>query len=135
MAVECARFGAAVVAVERDPEAAATIRTNAARHGVSPALVEAAAPECLADLPDPDAVFVGGGGLPVLTACAARRPARVVAAYAAVDRVGPALAALDAAGYATEGVQVQANPIAPLPGGSHRLAATNPVFVVSGVAA
>ncbi len=134
VAVECARLGAAVVAVERDPAAAATIRANAVRHGVSPALVEAAAPECLADLPDPDAVFVGGGGLAVLAACAARRPARLVAAYAALERVGPALSALDAAGYAGEGVQLQANRFAPLPDGSHRLAATNPVFVVGGVA-
>ncbi|OLB64273.1 MAG: precorrin-6Y C5,15-methyltransferase (decarboxylating) subunit CbiT [Actinobacteria bacterium 13_2_20CM_2_72_6] len=133
VAVECARFGAAVVAVECEPAAAATIRANAARFGVELAVVAESAPECLVELPDPDAVFVGGGGLAVLDACTARRPARLVAAYAAVERVGPALAALDGAGYATEGVQLQANRLAPLPDGSHRLAATNPVYVVSGV--
>ena len=133
VAVECARFGAAVVAVEREPAAAATIRANAARFGVELAVVAESAPECLVELPDPDAVFVGGGGLAVLDACTARRPARLVAAYAAVERVGPALAALDGTGYATEGVQLQANRLAPLPDGSHRLAATNPVYVVSGV--
>jgi precorrin-6B C5,15-methyltransferase / cobalt-precorrin-6B C5,C15-methyltransferase len=133
VAVECARFGAAVVAVERDPEAAATIRANAVRYGVELAVVEESAPDCLDGLPDPDAVFVGGGGLGVLDACAARRPARLVAAYAAVERVGPALAVLTGAGYAAEGVQLQANRLAPLPDGSHRLAAINPVHVVSGV--
>jgi precorrin-6Y C5,15-methyltransferase (decarboxylating) len=130
--VECARFGAAVVAVERDPAACGTVRTNAARHGVELAVVEGSAPDCLAELPDPDAVFVGGGGLPVLEACAARRPARLVAGYAAVERVGPALSILDGAGYRAEGVQVQANRLAALPGGTHRLAATNPVYLISG---
>jgi precorrin-6Y C5,15-methyltransferase (decarboxylating) len=56
-----------------------------------------------------------------------------VAAYAAVERVGPALAILTGAGYVADGVQLQANRLAPLPGGSHRLAAVNPVHVVSGV--
>ncbi|HEY2674242.1 MAG TPA: precorrin-6y C5,15-methyltransferase (decarboxylating) subunit CbiE [Rugosimonospora sp.] len=133
VAVEGARFGAAVLAVERDPAACASIRANAARLGVELGIVEGEAPECLADLPDPDAVFVGGGGLEVLDACLARRPARVVATYAALERVGPALAALARDGYWAEGVQVQANRLAALPDGTHRLAATNPVYLVSGV--
>jgi len=50
------------VAIEAHPERAARIRRNAARFGV-PGLdvVDGEAPEALADLPDPDAVFVGGG--------------------------------------------------------------------------
>jgi precorrin-6Y C5,15-methyltransferase (decarboxylating) len=133
VAIECARLGAAVCAVERDPEACTAIRDNAARHRVAPAVIEAAAPDCLAELPDPDAVFVGGGGLGVLAACVARRPARLVAGYAAVERVGPALSALTSAGYRAQGVQVQASRLARLPDGTHRLAATNPVYVLSGV--
>jgi precorrin-6Y C5,15-methyltransferase (decarboxylating) len=132
VAVESARFGAAVLAVERDPAACASIRANADRCGVEVAVVEGYAPACLAGLPDPDAVFVGGGGIEVLSACLARRPARVVATYAALERVGPAMAALARAGYRTEGVQVQANRLAALPDGTHRLAAVNPVHVVSG---
>jgi precorrin-6Y C5,15-methyltransferase (decarboxylating) len=133
VAVESARFGAAVLAVERAPAACASIRANADRWGVEVAVVEGYAPACLADLPDPDAVFVGGGGIQVLGACLARRPARVVATYAALERVGPAMAVLARAGYRTEGVQVQANRLAALPDGTHRLAAVNPVHVVSGV--
>lgn len=50
------------LAVESHPERASNVVRNAARLGV-PALrvVEGRAPDALADLPDPDAVFVGGG--------------------------------------------------------------------------
>ncbi|GIF89215.1 precorrin-6y C5,15-methyltransferase (decarboxylating) subunit CbiE [Catellatospora chokoriensis] len=130
VAVECARFGAAVLAVERDPAALPLITANTAGLGVR--LVAGDAPGCLAGLPEPDAVFVGGGGPPVLAACAARRPSRLVTAVAGVERVGPALAVLSAAGYRAEGVQLQAARLSVLPDGAHRLAATNPVFVVSG---
>jgi precorrin-6Y C5,15-methyltransferase (decarboxylating) len=130
VAVECARFGAAVLAVERDSAALPLITANAAGLGVR--LVAGDAPGCLAGLPEPDAVFVGGGGPPVLAACAARRPARIVTALAGLERVGPALAVLADAGYRTEGVHLQAARLTALPDGAHRLAATNPVFVVSG---
>jgi precorrin-6Y C5,15-methyltransferase (decarboxylating) len=53
-----------------------------------------------------------------------------VVALAAVERAGPTHAALTAAGYAVDGVLLQASRLAPLPGGVHRLAATNPVFVL-----
>jgi precorrin-6Y C5,15-methyltransferase (decarboxylating) len=135
VAVECARLGAAAIAVERDPAACAGIATNAAAHGVDVHVVAGEAPGALAALPDPDAVFVGGGGPAALAGCLARRPARVVAAYAAVERVGPALAALAAAGYRSGGTQVQANRLTPLPDGTHRLAATNPVHLVWGALA
>jgi precorrin-6Y C5,15-methyltransferase (decarboxylating) len=57
-----------------------------------------------------------------------------VAALAAVERAGPAHAALTAAGYAADGALVQAARLAPLPGDVHRLAATNPVFLLWGTA-
>ncbi|MEH0934747.1 precorrin-6y C5,15-methyltransferase (decarboxylating) subunit CbiE [Micromonospora psammae] len=128
--VECALLGAAVVAVERDP--AAPVRANAARHGVDVRLVVGSAPEALRGLPEPDAAFVGGGGTEVLAAVAARRPARVVVALAALDRVGPSVHLLRAAGYAVEGSQLAAARLADLPGGSIRLAATNPVVLLTG---
>ncbi|MEV0718006.1 precorrin-6y C5,15-methyltransferase (decarboxylating) subunit CbiE [Asanoa sp. NPDC050611] len=131
VAVECGRFGAAVVAVDRDPAAAELVRANAARHGVDVRTVAGAAPAALAELPDPDAVFVGGGGPDVLAAVLDRRPSRVVAAFAAIEPVGPAAAALATAGYATGGAQVQANRLAEI-AGRHRLAATNPVTLVWG---
>lgn len=128
--VECARFGAAVIAVERDPQRCARVSDNARRHGVDVRLVAGEAPAALAGLPAPDAVFVGGGGVPAVAAVAARRPARVVAALAAVQRTGPVHEALAAAGYAVDGVLVQAARLSPLPGGVHRLGALNPVFLL-----
>src|SRR5206468_242461 len=79
VAVECARLGAAAVAVDRDPAACDLVRRNAGGFGVPVEVVLGAAPAALAALPDPDAVFVGGGGPDVLAACAARGPARLVA--------------------------------------------------------
>ncbi len=128
--IECARFGAAVIAVERDAVRCARVRANAGRHGVDVRVVPGVAPEVLGQLPDPDAVFAGGGGPDVVAAVAARRPARIVVALAAVERAGPATAALTAAGYATGGALIQAARFAPLPSGVHRLAATNPVFLL-----
>jgi precorrin-6Y C5,15-methyltransferase (decarboxylating) len=132
VAVECARLGAAVVAVERDRDGCDLVARNAVAHGVDVAVVCGSAPEALTELPDPDAVFVGGGGAAVLAACLERLPARVVAAYAAVERVGPAIEVLTVAGYRADGTQLQANRIVRLPGGVHRLEATNPVYVVWG---
>jgi precorrin-6B C5,15-methyltransferase / cobalt-precorrin-6B C5,C15-methyltransferase len=128
--IECARFGAAVIAVERDTRRAQRVRDNARRHGVDVRVVAGEAPATLAGLPDPDAVFVGGGGVEVVAEAAARRPARIVVALAAVERVGAASTALSGAGYAVAGTLLQAARLSPLPGGVHRLGAVNPVFVL-----
>ncbi len=129
--VECAAHHAAVIAVERDPDACALIRRNARGTGLR--LVEGAAPGAYAGLPDPDAVFVGGGGLGALAGALARRPETVVATYAAVDRAADARRLLADAGYAVEGVQLAASRFADLPGGSFRLDAQNPVFILTGL--
>jgi precorrin-6Y C5,15-methyltransferase (decarboxylating) len=133
IAVECARFGAYAVAIEREAEACARIEGNAGSHGVDVAVVLGEAPAALAGLPAPDAVFVGGGGLPSLIGAADRRPVRLVAAFAAMDHALLARAALAERGYTTDGVQLSANRFAELPDDSVRLAATNPVFVIWGV--
>lgn len=53
---------AGAIAVERDPARARRITANAARLGVPELrVVEGSAPGCLAGLPVPDAVFIGGG--------------------------------------------------------------------------
>jgi precorrin-6Y C5,15-methyltransferase (decarboxylating) len=130
--IECAAHHAAVVAIERDPESCALIRHNAGTAGVL--VVEASAPEAYDGLPDPDAVFVGGGGLDALSGALARRPETVVATYAAVDRATLARRLLADAGYRVEGVQLAVSRFADLPGGSFRLEAQNPVFLLSGSA-
>jgi precorrin-6B C5,15-methyltransferase / cobalt-precorrin-6B C5,C15-methyltransferase len=132
VAVECARLGAAVVAVEQRPDDAARIAANAAAHGMDVRVVAGLAPAALAGLPAPDAVFVGGGGPQVVAAVADVGPARVVVALAALDRIGPARAALQEAGYRVDGAQLAASRLADLPDGTVRLAATNPITLVWG---
>jgi precorrin-6Y C5,15-methyltransferase (decarboxylating) len=130
VAVECARFGAAVIAIERSEARCKLIGQNADRHGVDLRVVNGDAPAALKGLPAPDAVFVGGGGPGAVTAAARTRPARIVTALAAIERAGQAHAALSAAGYSVAGTLVQAARIASLPGDAHRLAGTNPVFLL-----
>lgn len=51
------------IAIEAHPERAARIRRNASRFGVPGlVLVEGEAPSALNDLPQPDTIFIGGGG-------------------------------------------------------------------------
>ena len=129
VAVECACLapGLRVFAVERNPGDAARLRENARGTGI--VVVEAEAPAALAGLPDPDRVFVGGGGLDVLESVVDRlRPGGlVVATYAALDRAAAAASRL---GHV---VQVAVSRGVPLGGsGALRLAAENPVFVCWG---
>lgn len=129
--VECARLGAAVVAVERDPAQCARLVANASAHQVDVRVIEGQAPAVLAGLPEPDAVFVGGGGPEVVRAAAQASP-RVVVALAALDRLAPCRLALRAAGHQVDGVQLSASRFAELPDGSVRLSATNPVLLLWG---
>ncbi|OJY53058.1 precorrin-6y C5,15-methyltransferase (decarboxylating) subunit CbiE [Pseudonocardia sp. 73-21] len=130
VAVECARLGAAALAVERRADDAARVAENAAAHGVDVRVVRGAAPDALDGLPRPDAVFVGGGGPEVVAAVAGAD--RVVVALAALDRIAPTRAALLAAGHVVDGVQVVASRLATLPDGAVRLAATNPITILWG---
>jgi precorrin-6Y C5,15-methyltransferase (decarboxylating) len=135
VAIECARFGAAVDAVEVDAAQAERITRNAFTHGVELHVVTGRAPDALAHLSDPDGVFVGGGGADVTTIvelAAKRGPRSIVVALAALERVGPVSQTLRDAGYATGGVQLSASRLATLPGDLTRLAATNPVVLVWG---
>ena len=134
VAVEAARLGAAVVAVDPDPAQCDHIRANALRHGVPVDVVQGRAPSAFAGLPDPDAVFVGGGGAllgGIVAAAAARVKRVIVVALATVERVGAARGQLADAGLHAEGAQLSVARLAPLGSGT-RLAAANPVFLVCG---
>ena len=133
VAVECARFGAWVIAVEADQAQCDLIRQNAARHRVHLRLHQGRAPDALVGLPPADAVFVGGGDHAVLgAAIRTGNPERVVVTLAAVQRVGETSDLLAAQGYEPHGVQLQASRLTPLPNKTLRLAAQNPVFVLWG---
>ena len=116
-----------VVAVERRADDVRRIEGNAHAHGATLEVVHGEATGALDALPDPDRVFVGGGGIAVLDAALARlRPGgRVVATFAALDR---AAAAYERLGNLAEVSVARGRPLA----GGVRLEAENPVFVVWG---
>ncbi len=137
VAVECARFGARVLAFEKDPDQCGRVRENAAALGAYVTVIEGEAPESFGGMGPPEAVFLGGGGTRALAGAIPAgappaRPRRVVAALAAVDKVRPVRDLLAAHGYVTGGTAVQASRLADLPGDSIRLTAANPVFVLWG---
>ncbi|MFD4542227.1 precorrin-6y C5,15-methyltransferase (decarboxylating) subunit CbiE [Streptomyces bauhiniae] len=84
-AVEAARAGAAVLAVDADPESCARTEAVAREFGVQLQIVRGEAPHILENLPEPDVVRVGGGGAAVVAAVADRRPQRIVAHAATRD--------------------------------------------------
>jgi precorrin-6B C5,15-methyltransferase / cobalt-precorrin-6B C5,C15-methyltransferase len=129
--IECARFGAAVVAVERDAQSCRRIRANADAHGVAVEIVAADAAN-LDQLPQPDAVFVGGGGLDVIATCGQTPAETVVVALAAIERVPEAISILTKSGREVDGVLLQSSRLSALPGDTHRFAAANPVFLLWG---
>jgi len=133
--LECARLapGLRVFAVERRADEVARLRAHEREAGTGSAgpmhVVEGEAPTALADLPAPDRVFVGGGGLPVLDAVLDRlKPGGVVVAtYATLATAATAAERLG------QLVQVQVSRGVPIgPDGALRLAAENPVFVCWG---
>ncbi|GAA3867265.1 hypothetical protein GCM10022243_36400 [Saccharothrix violaceirubra] len=127
VAVECARLGAAVVAVEGDAVQCVRIVANAAAHGVDVRVAEQDPAGACDGLPRPDAVHVGGGDPDVVRRAAAVRAQRVVVTTGDLDRVLPARDLLADAGYVVEGTQLSA---ARLVQGA--LSASNPVTVLWG---
>lgn len=134
VAIECARLGAASIAVERDPESCDRILRNSRRHGVTVQLVEGEAPDALRDLPDPDAVFVGGTGgdfEEIVKLAAVRAHRCVVLALVTLERVVPAGEILESCGFEVETTFLQTSRMKGI-GSLHRLAAESAVFVVCG---
>ncbi|WP_329032348.1 precorrin-6y C5,15-methyltransferase (decarboxylating) subunit CbiE [Streptomyces sp. NBC_01725] len=107
LAAEAGRFGAAVIAVDAEPGACASTAAAARRAGVQLEVVEGRAPHVLENLPEPDVVRIGGGGVDVVVACADRRPARIVTHAATRDEAEAVSSALREGGYAVECVLLQ----------------------------
>ena len=125
-----------VYAVECDPEACRLIRQNRERfHACNLTLVEGRAPAALADLPAPDAVFIGGtkGGMEaVVDTVLARNPnARICISAIALETLGAAIAALTARGLTAEVTQIAVSRTKPA-GRLHLLMANNPIFLITG---
>lgn len=127
--------GGPVYAVERDPGRHSLLVENIRLTGaltVTPVCGEV--PEALADLPDPDRIFLGGGLskgsdlLPIL--CQRLRPGgRLVINCVLLGSLTLALDVLRQYGLPLTLTQMQANTASPL-GVDLRLAAENPVFIL-----
>ena len=140
VAVEAARIAhqGRVYAVDKDTDSAHLLHGNVDRYGdgrVSIAI--GSAPGVLDGLPDPDAVFIGGGGsaMPDIIHAVVNRltpTGRLVANFAAMERANSTYRALSDAGMDPGLTMVSASRGRELPDGSLRLEAMNPVFVVWG---
>ena len=113
------------------------MRANRARFGAwNLRVLEGRAPEALAGLPKPDAVFVGGSGGSlgaILDAAhAANAQARICVSAIALETLHTAMQKLERLGYAVEVVQIGVSR-AKSAGALHMLFAQNPVFLVTGV--
>lgn len=111
LAVEIARFGAAVVAVEADRSACVRIEVNARRYGVEIGAVHGTGVDVLGGLPEPDAVAVESGDITTVRAVLARRPERLVAVARTLGEVEQIREAATAAGYRMDGALLQSAPL------------------------
>ncbi len=134
IAIEAARLspGCRVFAIEQNAEDCERLRANATRVAVS--VVEGTAPAAFADLPDPDRVFIGGGGIEVFEAALARlAPSGVIVATFAT--ITSASAAHTTLGASAQMVQINVNRAVPIGADNQlRFEADNPVFLVWGSA-
>lgn len=127
----------AIFAVEQKAERIPHIHANRSRFGIGNLqVIQAGLPEGLNDLPDPDRVFIGGGGkeLGVIVSTAARRlkPTGIVVINTVlIDNLAAAGQALEALGFEVDRIQIQVNQARSMPY-SHRLQAANPVWIITG---
>jgi precorrin-6Y C5,15-methyltransferase (decarboxylating) len=127
LAVDAARSGAAVIAVDRDPDACARIDVSARRAGVEVQTVLGTAPGVLDDLPEPDIVLVRQGVI-VLQACLTRRPERIVALPRTTAELEEVRRAFARSGYRSEGSLLQSSSL----GAEGELGASAPRWVLWG---
>lgn len=125
-----------VWAIEKNAADAQNARENAKiLRATNYTLCEGKAPEQLDAWPDPDAVFVGGSGgelatLIQLILSRLKPNGRLVMNFVTIENLALATTTLAAAGAAWEVVQLQAARSQPILD-MHRLAAQNPVWIVS----
>jgi precorrin-6B C5,15-methyltransferase / cobalt-precorrin-6B C5,C15-methyltransferase len=123
-------------AIEKSAAQAADARANARRlRAGNYSLFEGRAPDGLDAWPDPDAVFIGGSGgalaeLIRLLRDRLRPGGRLVMNFIALENLTIAIAALDAVGLTWDLTQLGVARSQPILG-LHRLAALNPVWIVT----
>jgi precorrin-6Y C5,15-methyltransferase (decarboxylating) len=126
-----------IYTVEQKASRIRHIRENRSRFGIgNMQVVKARLPAGMSDLPDPDRVFIGGGGkaLTDIIRMAADRlkPAGIIVINTIlIDTLTTAMKTLEGLGLELNMVQIQVNRATAMPF-SHRLEAANPVWIITG---
>ena len=126
-----------VFAVENNPARIKQIEINKTRFGIENlSIYHAKVPDVLADLPNPDRIFIGGGGrslAAIISAAASylKADGRIVVNTVLLPNIQVATDSLTALGFNTEVVQVQVSRSRKMPWAT-RLEARNPVWIVTG---
>jgi len=129
--------GGQIWAVEKNPARVEQIRTNRDRFGITNFnVVESVLPRGLSQLPDPDRVFIGGGGealADTIEIVCQRLPAAgvVVINTVLMDSLHDTVRHLRSNGLETDVVQIQVSRSQPL-ADSDRMQAMNPVWIIRG---
>jgi precorrin-6Y C5,15-methyltransferase (decarboxylating) len=126
-----------IYAVEQKAWRIRHIHENRSRFGIGNIqVIQTRLPDGMTDMPDPDRVFIGGGGsaLGDIIRMAADRlkPAGIMVVNTVlIDTLSTAMHTLKSLGFDVDMVQIQVNRAAPMPF-SHRLDAANPVWIITG---
>jgi precorrin-6Y C5,15-methyltransferase (decarboxylating) len=129
--------GGRIVAVEREPDRVRDIKANRKAYGVANLeVVRADLPRGLEALPDPDRVFVGGGGrdLEAIIEAAARRLPQggvLVVSLVRLEALEGVMGAMKEMGLQAEATLLQVSRGRPLGDGNY-LKALNPVWLIRG---
>ena len=125
-----------IFAIERDPKRVEHIRINRDWYGVKNLeIVCAEAPGCLDDLPDPDRVFVGGGGSGIRSILEAvmeriRPGGRLVVTAALLETLNTTKETLKQGGFAVDIVQILVSRGRSMKAGT-RLESLTPIWIVT----
>ncbi len=126
-----------IYTVEQKAERIRHIHTNRLRFSIgNMQVIHARLPDGITDLPDPDRVFIGGGGktLADLIRMAANRlkPAGIIVINTVlIDNLAAATHILEDLDFDMDMVQIQVSRATAMPF-SHRLQAANPVWIITG---
>jgi len=139
VSIEVSRFitKGDIFALEKNPDRISLIRKNIKNFNIpNITAVQSELPMGMDLLPDPDRIFIGGGGrnlLKIINHCATRLPVNgvIVINTVLLQNVEPVVKALKGLGIEPELIQVQVSRSKPMPFGD-RLEALNPVWIISG---
>ncbi len=126
-----------VYAVEKNADRICDIKKNIEKFKVSNiTTIHTDLPQGIEDLPDPDRIFIGGGGkkLPEILDRAIEKLSVngiIVINMVLLQNIEPSLTFLKTRGCTADLVQLQVSCSRPMPYG-HRLEALNPVWIISG---